>query len=186
LSLTCKISGDGAVEWFLTRESGRTPPFCEAMEDLLKGMQWLLEARRPRSVFVVKVIGGPGKFECLVAPCVFSTVEWFEKNILPDVRRHLQMGRWDAVVHTSYFMAWRRRFGNKEGGDEFRCLRLRRALCRFGGTVCLMQSETYGMRVPHGFDVHVELFPRVKEAFLGGTYNILVSLGQEQVFVVRY
>jgi hypothetical protein len=104
LSLTCKISGDGAVEWFLTRESGRTPPFCEAMEDLLKGMQWLLEARRPRSVFVVKVIGGPGKFECLVAPCVFSTVEWFEKNILPDVRRHLQMGRWDAVVHTSYFM----------------------------------------------------------------------------------
>jgi hypothetical protein len=89
----------------------------------------------------------------------------------------------DAKVAAS---AWRRRFGNKEGGDEFRCLRLRRALCRFGGTVCLMQSETYGMRVPHGFDVHVELFPRVKEAFLGGTYNILVSLGQEQVFVVRY
>jgi hypothetical protein len=104
VSITCEVSREPGVEWFLTKESGRVPPLCAGLEGLLRGFSGLLDARGRRSIFAVKVEGGSDRVEALVVPSLSTTVDWFEDRILPTLSQHVQEGSWAAVVHICHFL----------------------------------------------------------------------------------
>ena len=116
VSVTCEVSRELGVEWFLTKESGRVPAVCAQMWMGLRSMEGVLRARTGRSVLAVKVVGGPGEFEVLVAPLAHSTLSWLREEIAMALGQALTQGPWEEVAELCRLVA-------AETGCSERCVR---------------------------------------------------------------
>lgn len=104
LSLTCEISAEHGVQWFLTKESGQLPVVCEGFKNLVEPFPGVVE-RRPRpSLFVVKIVGKADQYEVLVVPFAITTVRWFEEFIAGSLLEAAREGNWKGVVHVVCFL----------------------------------------------------------------------------------
>jgi hypothetical protein len=104
VSLTCEVSAEPGVEWFLTKESGQVPPLCASLRELVQLFPGVLDSRARSSLFVVKVMGQGEQCEVLVVPFLLSTVEWFEQYVLRTFAEGVTSGHWAGVVHVALFL----------------------------------------------------------------------------------
>jgi hypothetical protein len=99
VSLTCELSREPGMQWFLTKESGLMPRTCSGAETLLGTVPGVLQPRPRLSLFALKVAGAQGEEEVLVVPFLLSTVEWFEKTVLKLLLESVRSGSWTEVQH---------------------------------------------------------------------------------------
>jgi hypothetical protein len=104
VSLTCEVSAELGVEWFLTKESGRVPVLCTALRELVQPLPGVLSSRPRSSLFVVKVMGQREQCEVLAVPFLLSTVEWFQEHALRAFVEGVTCRRWARVVHVAVFL----------------------------------------------------------------------------------
>jgi hypothetical protein len=103
-SITCEVSREPGVEWFLTRESGNLPALCPGLCGVVEGLDDWTPKRSRCSVFGLKITGVGRQSVVMVVPLLASTLEWFEGMILESVLKHVLEGSWRAVVHICHFL----------------------------------------------------------------------------------
>ena len=143
--MTCEVTCAGGAKWYATKESGQLPELCSGMQGLLENMENMLKPRAKRSVFVVKMLGGPGQYEVLVVPLIPSTVDWFEREILPTVVHHVQSSKWVGVEHIREFLQC-----------KSPCLQACKGLCSCGEASLWRQG---GFRSVRGPELHYPYLP---------------------------